>query len=408
MNFYQAQDDARKRTKLLLWYYVIAIVAIIIAIYAIISLVMYFQSPSIQYAEEFEMEQGIEIPGFWERMWNPTLLLTVAVGTSGVILVGTLFKKMQLSSGGAVIAMDLGGRPIDPNTTDAEERKLMNVVEEMAIASGTPVPQVWVMDQELGINAFAAGTEPGNAVIGVTRGCIQRLNRKELQGVIAHEFSHILNGDMKLNMRLVSLLFGILMISIIGRTVLYSGYLGGGNRRSNDNSGAVLLLIGIALLAIGAIGVFFARMIQAAISRQREYLADASAVQFTMDPSGIADALKKIGGNADKGNIKHPKAGEAEHMFFADGGLFSYGFASHPPLEERIGAIQNDWDGEFLESKPAEIASHIDQSQPEKKQGFEMQDMVNVAVMSSVLDKMGDPSQTNMGAHVMTVMSHRH
>jgi Zn-dependent protease with chaperone function len=248
---------------------------------------------------------------------------------------------------------------VDLHTTDLDEKKLINVVEEMAIASGLPVPQVWIMDEEAGINAFAAGTEPGNAVIGVTRGCVQRLTRGELQGVIAHEFSHILNGDMKLNMRLIGWLFGIMMLSLLGRMLFQSLRFVRVRGNGKDNNGGLLialLLAGVALMVIGAVGVFFARMIQAAISRQREYLADASAVEFTRDPSGIAGALKKIGGQEFGSNIDNAKAGEASHMFFADGGMFSYGFATHPPLDVRISSIQKDWDGKFKNTELPPVA----------------------------------------------------
>ena len=216
----------------------------------------------------------------------------------------------------------------------------------------------------IGINAFAAGTEPGNAVIGVTRGCVQRLTRGELQGVVAHEFSHILNGDMKLNMRLIGWLFGIMMLSLLGRMLFHSlRFVRVRGNGKDNNAGLIiaLLLAGVALMVIGAIGVFFARMIQAAISRQREYLADASAVEFTRDPSGIAGALKKIGGQEYGSGIANAKAGEASHMFFADGGMFSYGFDTHPPLDVRISSIEKDWDGEFKETELPPVAY---QSQP--------------------------------------------
>ncbi|MGJ8672018.1 M48 family metallopeptidase [Rubritalea sp.] len=361
MNFYEAQDDARRRTKLLVFYFVLALVGVVLAIYAILGL--YFMSQMVSYVDSSGariVEQG--------SFWDLERFATIAILTTVVILAGNLLKSYQLSAGGEVVARDMGGRQVDPHTTDTDERKLMNVVEEMAIASGVPVPQVWVMDQEAGINAFAAGTEPGNAVIGVTRGCIQRLNRSELQGVIAHEFSHILNGDMKLNMQLIGWLFGIMMLSIIGRELLFHMQFASMRRSRENNNGALIgLVAAIALLVVGAIGVFFARMIQAAISRQREYLADASAVQFTRDPAGIAGALKKIGGQEYGSKVKAGKAGEASHMFFADGGLFSYGFTTHPPLDVRIKAIEGDWNGEFKDSVIPEVASSRGGSQSDAR-----------------------------------------
>ena len=217
------------------------------------------------------------------------------------------------------------------------------------------------MDEEESINAFAAGTEPSNAVIGVTRGCVQRLTRDELEGVIAHEFSHILNGDMRLNMRLMGIVFGLLVISIIGRGMVEMlRYQSQGRRRNSKEGGGALLallLIGLGLLVIGSLGVLFGRLIQAGISRQREFLADASAVQFTRNPSGISGALKRIGGLAGLTKMKSAKASEASHMFFSNGGMFSFGLATHPPLDVRIKAIEKNWDGEFLESELKPVAS---------------------------------------------------
>jgi Zn-dependent protease with chaperone function len=231
------------------------------------------------------------------------------------------------------------------------ERRLLNVVEEMASASGVPIPEVWILDDESAINAFAAGTDPANAVIGVTRGTLERLNRAELQGVVAHEFSHILNGDMKLNMRLMGWIFGLVMLSMVGRLIFQSVRHFRGSR--NSKSGGVILgliFLGLVVWLVGSIGVLFARMIQAAISRQREYLADASAVQFTRLPDGIAGALKKIGGFPEHGRITSPAATEARHMFFA-GSSFGSLMATHPPLEMRIKAIEPRWNGEMMEAK---------------------------------------------------------
>ena len=357
MNFYEAQDDARKRTKWLVVYFILAVIAVVAAVYTVVGFAYQAQAGNeIIYRDQFGNVTREVSSGAW---WDLGRFLTVAGVTTGVILLGNLFKSMQLAGGGAAVAKDVGARPVDPHTLDLDEKKLINVVEEMAIASGLPAPQVWIMDDEAGINAFAAGTEPGNAVIGVTRGCIQRLTRGELQGVIAHEFSHILNGDMKLNMRLIGWLFGIMMITMLGRMLFHSLRFVRVRGNSKDNNGGLiiaLLLAGVALMVIGSIGVFFARMIQAAISRQREYLADASAVEFTRDPSGISGALKKIGGQQYGSEVNNAKAGEASHMFFADGGMFSYGFDTHPPLDVRIASIEKDWDGEFKNTELPPVA----------------------------------------------------
>lgn len=392
MNFYQAQDDAYRRTRLLVIYFILAVLGVIFAIYAVLAGYMMLSSKSADAAAGVGQLENAR--GFWDS----ALFVKVSLATVAVILAGNLFKSLQLSGGGAVVARDMGGRQIDPSTTDTDEKRLMNVVEEMAIASGVPVPQVWLMDDEPGINAFAAGTEPGNAVIGVTRGCVQRLSRSELQGVVAHEFSHILNGDMKLNMRLIGWLFGIMMLTLIGRELLFSmRFMHFRSNRENNNGGAAIamLVAGLALMIIGAIGVFFARMIQAAISRQREYLADASAVQFTREPEGIANALRKIGGQQYGSSLASAKAGEASHMFFADGGMFSYGFATHPPLDVRIKAIEPHWDGSFSESEIPAVGSrraHSDQ----RVSGFSSGVSPDVHVERAQWDKLGESSQTNV------------
>ena len=259
------------------------------------------------------------------------LLFCVTVGTLAVILMGSVFKTLQLARGGSVVAELLGGRLIDSNTSDPDERKLLNVVEEMSIASGVPVPQVYVMDDEAGINAFAAGHSTSDAAISVTSGCMKMLSRDELQGVVAHEFSHILNGDMRLNLRLMGLVFGILCLTIIGRILIRA------------RKGKFLLpIIGVSLIIIGWAGVFFGRLIQAAVSRQREALADAAAVQFTRNPAGLAGALKKILIHGSR--IDSPHAEEASHLFFANG-LDTSILATHPLLTDRIRALRPSPDG---------------------------------------------------------------
>ncbi len=341
MNFFEAQDEARKKTKGLLALFLFCVLGVVL----LLSLLVW----------------GLGSLG-GVRLANTDLVI-VACGTGLFIFLASAFKAFQLRGGGGVVARDLGGRLVSPATTETHERQLLNIVEEMAIASGLPVPQVYVMDEEEEINAFAAGTEPGNAAIGVTRGCMMRLSRAELQGVVAHEFAHILNGDMKLNMRLIGWIFGLVVLSIMGRGLLSSlryARFGGGSRDGDRGGGAILLMIlalGVGLLAIGGIGVFFSRLLQAAVSRQREFLADASAVQFTREPDGLAGALKKIGGRGSK--IATAKAAEASHCFFADGGLFAFGFATHPPLNLRIGRILKDWDGQFAEGELPPIAQQV-------------------------------------------------
>ena len=342
MNFFEAQERARKSSRALVWWFILSVIGVILVMYLLVTVF----SPFIQSNPQGVYQTTDTAPLVW---WDPEMFAWVSAIVGGVIMTGSWVKLAQLSAGGKVVAQSLGGRVVEPTTTDLQERRLLNVVEEMAIASGVPVPGVWIMDEEQGINAFAAGTDPTNAVIGVTRGTLERLTRSELQGVVAHEFSHILNGDMKLNMRLMGWIFGLVMLSMLGRIMVESLRFMRGSRDSKGN-GAVLAIVvaGLLVWLVGSIGVLFARMLQAAISRQREYLADASAVQFTRETEGIAGALKKIGGFSGHGTIHSPKAMEARHMFFAGSG-FSSLMATHPPLEKRILAIDPQWKGEMLQ-----------------------------------------------------------
>lgn len=341
MNFFEAQERARKSSRSLVWWFILSVIGVIVVMYAVA--VYLWQLTSSNPHGIYHATDTAQLA--W---WDPELFTWVSAIVGGVIMIGSWVKLSQLSAGGKVVAQSLGGRPVEPTTTDLPERRLLNVVEEMAIASGLPVPGVWIMDEEQGINAFAAGTDPTNAVIGVTRGTLDRLTRSELQGVVAHEFSHILNGDMKLNIRLMGWIFGLVMLSMLGRMMLESFRFMRGSRDSKGG-GIILALVvaGLTVWLVGSIGVLFARMLQAAISRQREYLADASAVQFTRNADGIAGALKKIGGFSTRGRISSPKAMEARHMFFAGSG-FSSLMATHPPLDKRIKAIDPHWNGEML------------------------------------------------------------
>jgi len=352
MDFFQRQDRARKKTKWLVIYFVLAVAAMIAAIY-VVSLLIFsgVQAHNHRYSNE---QPQLEL-------WNAQLFLGVALGTIAIILIGSSYKTMALAAGGSAVSEMMGARLVSSNTTDPDERKLLNVVEEMAIASGVPVPQVYVMDDENGINAFAAGHQPGDATVTVTRGCMKILSRDELQGVIGHEFSHILNGDMRLNLRLMGIIFGILCLAVIGRVLLQTARGGGRGRGQNP-----LPILGLALLIIGYIGVFFGRLIQAAVSRQREFLADASSVQFTRNPGGITGALKKIGGLGETGSrLAHAHSEELSHMFFGNGvsEAFIGLLETHPPLTERIRAFDPNFDGKFPEVRydgrdesPEEIA----------------------------------------------------
>ncbi|MBV8823918.1 MAG: M48 family metallopeptidase [Hyphomicrobiales bacterium] len=342
-NFFQQQDSARRKTFQLVVYFVLAILILIVLVYALLLI--------LSMSDHHE-------PVSW---WQPELLLIAAPGVGLVVGGASAFKVAQLASGGQAVALMLGGEEVPGTTTDARQKRLLNVVEEMALAAGVPVPPVYVL-KEPGINAFAAGYAPGDAVVAVSQGCLNYLTRDELQGVVAHEFSHILNGDMRLNIRLIGLIFGIMVLSIIGRMLMFTS---GGRASGRDNSRGGMMLLGLGVFVLGLVGAFFGRLIMAAVSRQREYLADASAVQFTRNPDGIGGALKKIGGLAEGSRIDNPQAAEVGHMFFANafgGGGLGGLLATHPPLAERIRRLDPQFDGRFPEVR----ALGVDQEEPER------------------------------------------
>ena len=349
MNFFEHQDRARRKTGMLVWLFVIAVAGLIAGTYILI------MSLYLGGLEQASQQREMLIDQFGpDTFWRPDVLIAVAMAISLVVGGGSLYKTAQLSGGGEPLALSLGGRRLLNDSGDPLERKILNVVEEMALAAGLPVPPVFMMDREQGINAFAAGYQAEDAVIGVTRGCVEQLSRDELQGVIAHEFSHILNGDMRLNIRLIGIVHGILLVGLIGYYTLRIAAASGGRRSSNDKGGGglVFLGLGLGLMAIGFIGTLIGNLIKAAVSRQREFLADASAVQFTRDPNGIAGALKKIGGLNTGSKVTVAKAAEASHMFFATG--VAELFATHPPLEKRIARIDMFWQAEMATDKREE------------------------------------------------------
>ena len=288
----------------------------------------------------------------------PDTWFWISGGVIGLVGVASLYKYLSIQGGGRAIAEALGGHLVSQSTRDPKQRQLLNVVEEMAIASGIAVPPVYLIPEE-SINAFAAGFSHEDAVIGINQGTLDLLNREELQGVVAHEFSHILNGDTNINLRLMAILHGILFIGIIGYGLLRAG---GYSRRN----GLPIVALGAGLALIGYGGTFFGNIIKAAVSRQREYLADASAVQFTRHPEGIANALKKIGGHIPGSTMTADKAQEVSHMFFGNASAkFNSLFSTHPPLDERIRAIEPRWDGNFPTVIPTDL-----RPTPEGAMGF--------------------------------------
>ena len=344
MNFFEQQAAARRTSTRLVLLMALAIAGIVLAVDGVV----------------------------WVATQSPKLVLFATLSSVAVIAIGSLYRIASLGGGGEPVAQQLGGTLVPENTTEPGLRRLRNVVEEIAIASGVPVPKLYVLEHEAGINAFAAGYSTSDAVVAVTRGALDRLNRDELQGVIAHEFSHILNGDMRLNIRLVGVLFGILMIGLIGRKILEHGRFGGRGK----GIGAILVAALVAML-IGYIGLFFGRMIKAGVSRTREKLADASAVQFTRQTQGLSGALKKIGGLHDGSRLnQRSDAEEVSHMLFGDGVGFDQLFAgklfaTHPPLLERLRALEPGFNDEALARLQAQwIASPPDGMQEDVALGL--------------------------------------
>jgi Zn-dependent protease with chaperone function len=333
MDFFAQQARVRGSSRRLVILFVLAVIAIVVAIDAVVWFAL-GRHPA---------------PGE-----PPESNLNLLLGSSVIVLAGiglsSLFRIMSLSGGGKNVAESMGATVVPPDTRDPALRRLRNVIEEVAIAAGVPVPDIYLMADEPGINAFAAGYSASDAAVCVTQGCLDNLSRDELQGVIAHEFSHVLNGDMRLNIRLMGLLFGILVLAIVGRRVIW---FGGG--RSNRRGGGQVWMIGLALIVVGYIGYFFGRLIQAAVARSRESLADASAVQFTRQTDGIAGALKKIAILSEGSQLQAANKQEVAHMLFGEAGSFSALFATHPPLLERIRAL----DPAFTEADLARMAAQM-------------------------------------------------
>ena len=349
MNFFAQQEKARSQTRRMLILFVLAVICIVVAVDIVVAIALGIGGSHRRMSAAFHPSAGA--------------LAASSLIVLAIIVASMLYKISSLRAGGGVVARELGAKLVDLNDPQMASvfayKRLHNVVEEIAIASGVPVPQVYVLENEAAINAFASGYTPSDAAVTVTRGCLERLNREELQGVIAHEFSHVLNGDMRLNIRLMGVLFGILVIGIVGRKMIeWSG---------RDRDAGWQIAVGIAILIVGSIGLLFGRLIKAGISRQREFLADASAVQFTRQARGISGALKKIGGLPDGSKLASKDGEEVAHMLFGDGVGYSALFATHPPLHARIRAIDPSFDPHELEqialamSAPAQMPTEDDE-----------------------------------------------
>ena len=380
MDFFQAQDSARRNTTSLVVFFTLAVLSLIVFTNLLVMVLFGFLDTNNQPVTLSVIAAQFD--------WETFLLIGAAVAF--VILAGSAYKTMALSAGGTAVAESLGGRLISQHTTDLHERKALNVVEEMAIASGTPVPPVYLLEGERGINAFAAGFTTGDAVVGLTRGTITYLTREELQGVIAHEFSHILHGDMRLNIRLVGILHGILLIGLIGYFILRS-VRGGSNKNA-----APIMGLGLGLMIIGFAGTFFGNLIKASVSRQREFLADASAVQFTRSNTGIAGALKKIGGYAPGSELDTPEAPTMSHAYFSKGvrSFMQSVFATHPPLDVRINRVDPQWDGVFVPvtREVREDETTAGQVKQDSRTGAMKTAAAGVVIASQILDSVGQTS----------------
>ena len=349
MNFYAAQDQARKSSRILMLLFVLLNIALVVLINLLFAWYLWVNDDPLALPDRVFLDY---------LSWQRIFVVALAIGL--LLLFAAWLKWLDVKQGGGAVAEMFGGRQVQPLTNDTAERRLINVVEEMALAAGIPVPPVYVMHNEMGINAFAAGLGLTDAAICVTRGTLDSLSRDQLQGVIAHEFSHILNGDMRINMRLLVMLHGMVFFAELGRVFASSRTSWwADSTRSKSSSRGYLVLLGLGLMVVGWCGVMVGNMLKAAISRQREFLADASAVQFTRNPEGIGGALKVIGGSHFQGHLSHPECQEAGHLFFSavmPGWLWS----THPPLDVRIRKVDPQWDGKYLEPQPSLRSAEAD------------------------------------------------
>lgn len=394
MNFFEHQEKARRQSRWIIYAFIGVALLIVVAVDLVV-MAFFAMQPMLSTGVAHISQTGIAAiasPQAWAA--NSELLIGSSLVTGGVIAVASLGKIASLRAGGGKVARDMGATIVTPDTRDPLRRRLYNVVEEIAIASGTPVPEVYVMENEPGINAFAAGYSPADAAVAVTQGTLEKLNRSELQGVIAHEFSHIFNGDMRINIRMMGVIFGIMVLAILGRKFLSSRshrY----TSSKNDNA-SVIVVIGLALMMIGYIGLFFARWMKSALSRQREYLADASAVQFTREPDGIAGALKKIAAYNHSSYLKTDSE-EVSHMLFGSG-YRSLMFATHPPLVDRIAKIERGFDQAEIDQlatklRAQEKREHIQAQLAEKEQRSKTKAKSSGGIfdVDSMINNIGNP-----------------
>ena len=365
MNFFNQETRAQKQTRRLVWLFGLAVLAFVVLAYFILAI------PFLIFFEPLKTGSG----GFFEWLWDARVAFWVAVTTLIPVSLACLYKFHRLAAGGSAVAELLGGRKIDVAPADLNEKQLRDVVGEMAVASQLPAPEIYVLDRERGINTFAAGHTRNDVAIGVTLGAVKLLTRAELQGIIAHEFSHVLNGDTRLNMRLIALAYGLSWPTILGRILVRGSTQAPEIGESifdedDDNFFLPTAPVGFLFLLMGAVSRPFVRMLKSAICREREWLADAAAVQFTRNPGGISGALKKIGGLFKAGRLDSPFAEIASHLYFANSTYdpwFDF-MSTHPPLTGRILAIEPDFDGQFphLNSLPRPVENDSKEIQYEQ------------------------------------------
>lgn len=379
MDFFKSQESARYNTTVLVLLFILAVACMIVLTNLLVMFTLGYFDP-----------ESLITGGFnWE------ISAVIAVAIISLVFLGSAYKTIRLSGGGTRLAEQMNGKLVISDSGDPDNQKLLNVVEEMAIASGVPVPPVYLLNEE-GINAFAAGHNPSDAVIGVTRGAVQKLSRDELQGVVAHEFSHILNGDMRFNIRLIGILHGILIIGLMGYYLLRFG-----PRSRNSKGGGGIVMLGFGLMVIGYTGTFFGNLIKAAVSRQREYLADSAAVQFTRNPEGIGGALIQIGAQQKGGILDSPNSREISHSLFCQGIKSSllFLFATHPPLDQRISRILPSWDGEFLSREQVAPAKQQDKGEEDKLSKKHAAILAGSAVVlnrDEVVKRIGNPTEAHI------------
>ena len=384
MNFFESQDAAKRNTGRLIFLFVLAVLSLIIVTNLLVMFLIGFAG------SEMTSMAAVNTMRFdWGTFW------LIGTSVTGVVFLGSLYKIASLRGGGARIAEMMNGRLLLAGSQDLHERRVLNVVEEMAIASGIPVPPVYLMEEN-GINAFAAGYSPSDAIVAVTRGTIETLSREQLQGVIAHEFSHILHGDMRINIRLIGVLHGIMVLGLIGYHLLRGSMY---SRRSKNSGGIVFL--GIGLIVVGFVGTFFGNLIKAAVSRQREFLADASAVQFTRNPDGIAGALMQIANHSKHSYLNNPNSAEISHALFEEGRVSALSrlYATHPPLANRIRALLPSWDGSYDTGTVASYAdtaasteeAHLAAVSQQKKARAILGGVAGVLITDAIINQVGNP-----------------